>query len=171
MKKYISVLFILLLLGAAGCSRHEEKPVQAVEGSIAPDFTLKDLGGKEVRLSDLRGKIVVLNFWATWCPPCREEIPSMMHLNQVMAGKQFQMLAVSQDEDGKEAIEAYFRKSSNNLPALIDADQKIGKRYGLTGVPETFVIDKKGVILKKVVGALDWSNPGIIRDLSEAASK
>jgi peroxiredoxin len=171
MKKYISLLFVVLLLGSAGCSRHEEKPTQAVEGSTAPDFTLKDLGGKDVRLSDLRGKIVVLNFWATWCPPCREEIPSMMRLNQAMTGKQFQMLAVSQDEGGKEAIETYFSKSSNNLPALIDNDQKIGKRYGLTGVPETFIIDKKGVILKKVVGALDWSQPAILHDLTDAASR
>lgn len=171
MKKYISLLFILLLLGAAGCSRHEEKPAQAVEGSTAPDFTLKDLNGKEVRLSDLRGKIVALNFWATWCPPCREEVPSLMRLNQAMAGKQFQMLAVSQDEGGKEAVEAYFRKSSNNLPALIDSDQKVGKRYGLTGVPETFIIDKNGVILKKIVGGLDWSGPEVIRDLTAAAMR
>ena len=171
MKKYISLLFILLLLGAAGCSRHEEKPSQAVEGSTAPDFTLKDLNGKEVRLSDLRGKIVVLNFWATWCPPCREEVPSLMRLNQAMAGKQFQMLAVSQDEGGKEAVEAYFKKSSNSLPALIDSDQKVGKRYGLTGVPETFIIDKNGIILKKIVGGLDWSSPEIVRDLTDAAMR
>jgi peroxiredoxin len=171
MKKYLSLLFLVLLIGAAGCSRHEEKLSQAVEGSTAPDFTLKDLSGKDVRLSDLRGKIVVLNFWATWCPPCREEIPSMMHLNQAMAGKKFQMLAVSQDEGGKEAIESYFSKSSNNLPALIDSDQKTGKRYGLTGVPETFIIDKNGVILKKVVGGMDWSRPEVIRDLTEAASR
>ena len=171
MKKLVCLLFAVLLIGAAGCSRHEEKPTQAIEGSTAPDFTLKDLSGKDVRLSDLRGKIVILNFWATWCPPCREEIPSMMSLNKAMVGKKFQMLAVSQDEGGKEAIEAYFSKSSNNLPALIDIDQKIGKMYGLTGVPETFVIDKNGVILKKVVGAMDWSRPEIVRDLTEAASR
>ena len=95
----------------------------------------------------------------------------MMSLNKAMAGKKFQMLAVSQDEGGKEAIESYFSKSSNYLPALIDSDQKTGKRYGLTGVPETFIIDKKGVILKKVVGALDWSRPEIVRDLAEAAAR
>ena len=171
MKKYIGLLLLLLLLGAPGCSRKEEKLSPATEGNPAPDFILKDLGGREVKLSDFRGKIVVLNFWATWCPPCREEIPSMMRLNQAMAGKQFQMLAVSQDEGGKEAVEAYFRKSSTTLPALIDMDQKVGKRYALTGVPETFIIDKKGLILKKVIGALDWSRPEIVRDLTDAAIK
>lgn len=169
MKTWILLSLMLLLFAFSGCSKKQEAP--AAEGTIAPVFALKDLGGREVKLSDLKGKVVLLNFWATWCPPCREEIPSMMRLNQTMAGKPFQMLAVSEDEGGKEAIEAHFRKSGTNLPALLDTDQAIGRRYGLTGVPETFIIDKKGVILKKVVGSIDWSDPGVIAFLSDAALK
>jgi len=162
MKRYLCLSLLVMLLVLPGCTR-KEKP--ALKGNSAPDFTLKDLSGKDVKLSSLRGKVVVLNFWATWCPPCREEIPSMMRLNQAMAGKPFQMLAVSQDEGGKEAVEAYFQKSGANLPVLLDAGKAVGKRYGLTGVPETFVIDTKGVILEKVVGAMDWSDPAVLRFL------
>ncbi len=85
-----------------------------------------------------------------------------MRLNEAMAGKPFQMLAVSEDEGGKNAVESYFSKSGTMLPALLDTDQKVGQRYGLTGVPETFVIDAKGVILKKVVGAMEWTDPNVI---------
>ena len=160
MKRNLFLALLVLMLVLPGCTKKEEKP--AVTGNPAPDFTLKDLSGKEVRLSELRGKVVLLNFWATWCPPCRQEIPSMMLLQKAMAGKPFQMLAVSEDAGGKEAIEGYFKESGTLLPALMDTEQAVGQRYGLTGVPETFVIDAKGVILKKVVGAMDWNDPGVI---------
>ena len=165
MKKWVCLVLIILSVALlAGCSR-QEAPV--VEGKTAPDFTLKDLAGRQVRLSDYRGKVVLLNFWATWCPPCREEIPSMVRLNQVMAGKPFQMLAVSIDEGGVDAIEAFFKKSGSVLPALLDTDHAVSKRYGTTGVPETFVLDKKGVIMKKVIGGMDWSDPQVISYLNE----
>jgi peroxiredoxin len=167
MKRYLCLSLMLLLIALPGCSRKEaQKPV--VQGSTAPDFALKDLSGKEIKLSSLRGKVVVLNFWATWCPPCREEIPSMMRLNQMMAGKPFQMLAVSEDAGGKAEVEKYFAESKTMLPALLDTDQQVGQLYGLTGVPETFVIDTKGVILKKVIGAMDWSDPGVVGFLNNA---
>jgi peroxiredoxin len=155
-------LAVLLLITVAGCTKEQPLPR---EGGQAPDFVLKDLSGREVRLGDLRGKVVLVNFWATWCPPCRGEIPSMMKLNSAMAGKQFQMLAISIDEGGKDAVEGFFRESGAKLPALLDSDQKISKLYGATGVPETFVVDKKGVILKKVVGAMDWSDPQVVQFL------
>ena len=165
MKKCLCLMLSVLLCALPGCSS-KEKP--ALQGNPAPDFTLKDLSGKAQKLSDLKGKVVLLNFWATWCPPCREEVPSMVRLNQAMTGKPFQMLAVSIDEGGKDAVERFFSKSGNALPALLDTDQSVSKRYGLTGVPETFVIDKKGVILKKVVGAMDWSDPQVIGFLENA---
>jgi thiol-disulfide isomerase/thioredoxin len=168
MKRFFCLSLFVLLIALPGCTR-EEKP--AVEGNPAPAFSLKDLDGREVKLADLKGKVVVLNFWATWCPPCREEIPSMMHLNQVMAGKPFQMLAVSIDEGGQAAVAGYFKQSGNSLPALLDPTQGVAKRYGTTGVPESFVIDKKGVILKKVVGAVNWSDPAAIQFMTDAAMK
>ena len=166
MKQWLVIGMVLLTLGSVGCSKEKEKggaPAKvAAEGELAPDFTARELSGSEVRLSSLRGKVVLVNFWATWCPPCREEIPSMVALNRQMAGKPFRMLALSIDDGGKGAVEEFCKKSGQGLPALLDTDQQVGKLYGITGVPETFVIDKKGVILKKVVGGLDWSAPEVV---------
>src|SRR6266704_2384591 len=116
MKRFFCLSLLLLSFALPGCTK-EEKP--AMEGNPAPKFSLKDLDGREVKLADLTGKVVLLNFWATWCPPCREEIPSMMRLNSAMAGKPFQMLAVSINEGGAQEVEAYFKQSGTNLPALL----------------------------------------------------
>ncbi|RNC71058.1 MAG: TlpA family protein disulfide reductase [Desulfuromonadales bacterium] len=168
MRTIIRLLPLLMLVALLGCSK-ETKP--ALEGNPAPDFTLNTLNGEVVKLSELRGQVVLLNFWATWCPPCRQEIPSMMRLNAAMAGKPFRMLCVSIDDGGKVAVEEFFRKSGFTLPALLDGDKRAGKLYGLTGVPETFVISKSGVILKKVVGAMEWDQPEVIGFLNEAMNK
>jgi thiol-disulfide isomerase/thioredoxin len=155
-----------LILSAAcllviGCSTKKES-VQSVavvkEKSPAPDVTVTSLKNVSLKLSDLKGKVVLLNFWATWCPPCREEIPSMMKLNSAMAGKPFQMVAVSVDEGGVPAIESFFKESAYNLPAYTDPDGNAAKTYGVTGVPETFVIDKNGILVKKVIGPLAWDS-------------
>jgi peroxiredoxin len=168
MKRLIWALLLLAVVAASGCTKHEA-PV--AEGSVAPDFTLQDLSGKPVQLASLRGKVVLLNFWATWCPPCREEVPSLVRLNQAMQGKPFQMLAVSVDEGGKNAVETFFKKGGATLPALLDTDAKVARLYGTTGVPETFVIDPKGVILKKVAGPMDWASREVIAALEEVMKK
>jgi peroxiredoxin len=169
MKKWFYAVLVIALFVLPGCSRKDEGP--AVVGKPAPDFALQDMSGRMVKLSDFRGKLVMLNFWATWCPPCREEIPSMVKLNQLMAGKPFQMLAVSIDEGGGEAVAAFFKGAGITLPALLDTDNSVSRRYGTTGVPETFVIDSKGVVLKKVVGAFDWTAPEVIGFLDENIKK
>jgi len=170
MKRLVYIILLVCIANLAACSTREE-PQTAEEGKPAPDFTLVDLAGQKTRLSDLRGKVVLVNFWATWCPPCREEIPSMANLNRIMAGKPFRMLAISIDQGGKTAVEAYFSKSGKILPALLDTDGAISKLYGTTGVPETFVIDRKGVIIKKVIGALNWSDPEVVEFLNETMNR
>jgi peroxiredoxin len=164
MKRYVFAAIILAALVVSACAKKE---LPAIEGNAAPDFTLKDLSGHPVQLSSLKGKVVLVNFWATWCPPCREEIPSMVKLNQAMQGKPFQMLAISVDEGGKDAVTSFFQKAGVTLPALLDTDGSVAKRYGTTGVPETFVVDNKGVILKKVIGPMDWTAPEVIATLDE----
>ncbi|WP_026842177.1 TlpA disulfide reductase family protein [Citrifermentans bremense] len=159
MKRILAVLLLLLAVMASGCSKKE---VPAQEGAAAPDFTLSDLSGKQVQLSSLKGKVVLVNFWATWCPPCREEIPSMVKLNQIMQGKNFQMLAISIDEGGKQAVQEFFRQNGVALPALLDTDGSVSRRYGTTGVPETFIVDGKGMIRKKVIGGVEWSSPEVV---------
>lgn len=164
----IFFLFVLCLLTAlTACSKQDSSKksagTAAVEKSPAPDVSLVALSnGSALKLSDLKGKVVLLNFWATWCPPCREEIPSMMKLNSAMAGKPFQMVAVSIDEGGKPAIEAFFKESGMSLPTYLDASGASSKSYGITGVPESFIIDKQGVIVKKVVGGVSWDAPEVI---------
>jgi thiol-disulfide isomerase/thioredoxin len=167
MKRLVSISLLLCIVTLIACSR-KETPQPAMEGKAAPDFTVRDLAGKETRLSDLKGKVALVNFWATWCPPCREEVPSMAELNRLMAGKPFQMLAISIDEGGKEAVEAFFRQANTSLPAYLDSNGTIGKMYGITGVPETFVIDRNGVIIKKLIGPLDWTAPEVVKFLNEA---
>jgi thiol-disulfide isomerase/thioredoxin len=148
-----------------GCSTKKE-PAQSMEvvkeKSPAPEVNVNSLKNVPLKLSDLKGKVVLLNFWATWCPPCREEIPSMMKLNSAMVGKPFQMVAISIDEGGLPAIEAFFKESGFNLPTYTDPDGKAARTYGVTGVPETFVIDKNGILVKKVIGPLAWDSADTI---------
>jgi peroxiredoxin len=171
MKRFLLFLFLVAIMAVTGCSEKSSPGGGAREGASAPDFTLTDAAGQKVTLSSLRGNVVFLNFWATWCPPCREEIPSMMRLNKAMEGTQFRMLAVSIDDGGIPAVEAFFKKTGFTLPALSDPGQSIGKMYGITGVPETFVLDKKGVIVKKVVGGMDWSAPESVKFFKELAAQ
>jgi len=179
--KLTATLLILGLCLVTACSKEKSEgkkdgaPSKAVtaaaEGSMAPDFSIKDLQGKEVKLSELKGKVVLVNFWATWCPPCKEEIPSMVKLNKAMEGKPFQMLAISIDEGGKADVESYFKSSGNTLPAYLDSDGAISKVYGVTGVPETFVVDKSGKVQKKIVGGLDWNSAEVLSYLNELLQK
>lgn len=122
----------------------------------ASDFSLPTLRGNYVKLSDYRGKVIFLNFWATWCPPCREEMPSMEALYQRLKGRDFEMLAVSIDRKGKEVVGPFVEKYGLTFPVLLDPENKTYNLYGLRGIPETFIIDKNGVIVYKVIGAQDW---------------
>lgn len=168
MKQFLilSVIFVaIIIVNITGCNKQSNTTGQqqsAVESKLAPDITVKSINNESLTLSSLKGKVVILNFWATWCPPCREEIPSMMKLNSTMAGKPFQMVAVSIDEGGKKAVEDFFTESHFSLPAYLDSDTSAAKIYGITGVPETFVIDKNGVIVKKVIGPIDWNSSEVL---------
>lgn len=167
MKRLVSISLLLIIITMTACSR-KETAQPAVEGRPAPDFTVRDLTGKETRLSDLKGNVVLVNLWATWCPPCREEAPSIADLNRLMAGKPFRLLAISIDQGGKEAVDAFFKQARISLPAYLDSDGAIARMYGITGVPETFVIDKKGVIIKKVIGPIEWNAPEVVKFLDDA---
>jgi peroxiredoxin len=142
-------------------------------GSPAPDFELPELDGDTIRLSDLRGKVVFVNFWTTWCAPCREEMPSMDRLNQRLQGSEFVMLSVSVDEGGEPSVREFLGEDSYSFPILMDAttSRRLGSRtgmaYGISGVPETFIIDREGYIIDHFVGALDWTQPDMIAYFEE----
>jgi cytochrome c biogenesis protein CcmG, thiol:disulfide interchange protein DsbE len=138
-------------------------------GSTAPAFRAKDLAtGRVVTLADYRGKVLLVNVWATWCAPCRVEMPSMERLYRRLGGPDFRVLAVSIDEDGDSVVTAFAREMGVTFDILHDRTGAIKPAYQATGVPESWVINRDGVIIKKVVGPSEWDAPvneGLIRRL------
>ncbi len=123
----------------------------------APHFTLKDLNGKEVKLEDHRGKIVFINFWATWCPPCRDEMPSMEKLYTEFKERDFTMLAVDLQESAKE-VRAFKERFKLNFPILLDSDGRVGSEYGVISIPTTYLIDREGYVIGGALGPRDWAS-------------
>ena len=153
---------MLALLGLlAGCYSGSRPPRI---GGAAPDFTVRD-GTRAVSLHDLRGKVVVLNFWATWCPPCIEEMPSMVEMQQQLKSRGVTVLAVSVDVDQK-AYQTFIKDHKVDLLTARDADQQSNTLYGTSQFPETYVIDRQGVIRRKFIGAVNWTSPEIVDYLS-----
>jgi cytochrome c biogenesis protein CcmG/thiol:disulfide interchange protein DsbE len=134
-------------------------------GSNAPDFTVKDSDHK-ITLSEFRGKVVVLNFWGTFCPPCVEETPSMVRMQARLKDKGVVVLGVSIDVDDA-AYHKFLKDFNVNMVTVRDGDQKAASLYGTFGWPETYVIDRQGVIRRKFIGAVDWTSPEITDYLSK----
>lgn len=132
------------------------------KGMPAPAFTLAGLDGNMVSLDDYKGKVVLLNIWATWCPPCVEEMPSMEKLYQELEDEEFEILAVSIDASGSKIVTPFMKKHNLSFPALTDTQGTLKNLYQTTGVPESFIIDKGGIISEKIIGPRDWAQPGII---------
>lgn len=130
----------------------------AGKGQSAPDFTLNDMQGKKVSLADLKGKVVILNFWATWCPPCREEMPSMEMLYRKFKDQGLVILAVNVEKDGAKLVQSFLQRSPYTFPILLDDDAEVQNRYKVFRFPETFIIDRNGNVVEKVVGAIDWTS-------------
>jgi len=158
----IGVGIIVLLQINKSSFNPAEKP-RFEKGMPAPNFTLPDLDGNMVSLADYKGKVVLLNIWATWCPPCVEEMPSMEKLHQALKDEKFAILAVSIDESGAEAVRPFMKKHKLSFLALIDTAGAINSLYQTTGVPESFVIDKDGRIVEEVIGPRDWAAASAIR--------
>ncbi len=175
-KRYAAAVGIALVLGAAGgCSggpepepgRAQTAPAaKAEKGHPAPDFELTGFDGKTWRLSDLRGKVVFVNLWATWCPPCREEIPSMVRFYRRYRDRGVEILAVSEDRD-PEAVRSMIRKAGMAFPVMMDRDKTVYGLYRATGVPETHLIDKRGVIRHTVIGPFNWEAPEVARAVEQ----
>jgi cytochrome c biogenesis protein CcmG/thiol:disulfide interchange protein DsbE len=127
--------------------------------TLAPDFSIVDLSGKTVRLSAFRGRVVLVNVWTTWCPPCRDEMPSMERLYRELAGPDFELLAVSEDEGGVDVVRRFAEDLGVTFPVLYDPERQVGTRYGVWGYPETFVIDRGGRIVEHVIGPRTWDTP------------
>ena len=133
-------------------------------GQLAPDFELSDLEGRPVALAALRGKVLFVNFWATWCAPCRDEAPSLQKLYARLQPRGFEVLAVSIDASSEEgAVRDFVREFSLGFPILADPKQRAYRSFGATGVPETYLIDADGRLAEKFIGPRDWSQPRYAR--------
>jgi cytochrome c biogenesis protein CcmG, thiol:disulfide interchange protein DsbE len=134
-------------------------------GSSAPDFTVQDSDHK-VTLSQFRGQVVVLNFWATWCPPCVEETPSLVRMQNRMKDKGVVVLAVSIDVDDG-AYHKFLKDYGVNMVTVRDEDQKAASLYGTHGWPESYIIDRSGIIRRKFIGPVQWNSPEVTEFLSK----
>ena len=148
---------------AYGATRYLRKELFPVElGSKAPDFKAFTLDSvpREKRLADYRGKVLMINVWATWCLPCRVEMPSIEALNKAYASKGLKIVAVSIDDPGTDAtIRAFVKQYGLTFEVLHDPQARISDSYDITGYPETFIIGRDGVIRKKLMSATDWNSP------------
>jgi peroxiredoxin len=149
----------LALALAPGCARKgTESAIPADAGTIgskAPEFALQDLSGKTVRLSDYAGKVVIVDFWATWCGPCRAEVPDFVRLQSKYRDKGLVILGLSLDENGEKLVRDFAKEYGVNYPMLL-ANPETARRYGgIVGIPTTFVLDRKGQIAQKFIGQVE----------------
>ena len=163
MRRLTIIIVLLVLAGFAGYI-YTNLPTTAaiVIGDVAPSFTLEDTKGNQISLSDLRGKIVLVNFWATWCPPCIEEMPSMEQLNAAMANDDFVLLAINTEDNGRAVVPPFLNQTPFTFPILYDDKGDVQKRYGVYKFPESFIILKDGTVDQKIIGPLDWASPKTI---------
>ena len=150
---------------------------EVITDRAAPAFDLKDVAGKRTRLADLRGKLVLVNFWATWCPPCVEELPSIIKLNQLVSGsdlgRDVAVITISADEEPKKvtALMKKFGAPGKALPVLIDSQKKVPTAFGTTKFPETYLIDRQGKLRYRFINKRRWDSDEALQCLRNAAAK
>lgn len=162
-------LYIFCLILFSRTDLHAEGMEYPAENFFAPSFELPSLKGKKIKLADFRGKIVFINFWATWCVPCKTEMASMEKLYQRFKGRDFQMLAISVDKDIS-AIKPYLKKYNLTFLTLLDPKSLTKRKYKTMGLPGTYVVDKRGIILHKAIGPRDWFTQAIIETFEQLVS-
>ena len=136
----------------------------------APDFSARDMDGAVHTLSAYRGKVVIINFWATWCPPCREEMPSMERAWQILRHEDIVMLAVNVGED-EDTIFEFTASYPVEFPLLLDPESTMINNWPVRGLPTTFVIDPQGRIVYRAIGGRDWSAPGVLQKIRALKSR
>jgi thiol-disulfide isomerase/thioredoxin len=167
-KLFVTILTVLLVLvgtpvladTAESALSYQFSPVTPL--IAAPDFTLEDMDGESYKLHDYRGKVVLINFWATWCPPCRKEMPALEALYKKLGGDSFAVLAVNQWED-PDHVFAYTGELNvfPTFPILFDPDSAVSEKYRVKGLPTSFLIDKQGRLAYRAVGGRDFDHPEV----------
>jgi thiol-disulfide isomerase/thioredoxin len=160
----VAIGIALVVFGRRDDSR--PKPMPVFENYEAPDISLRDIGGNSWRLSARRGSVVLINFWATWCDTCKEEMPGLQRLYDAKkSDPKFELVTILFDDDPTAGIK-YLKENGYTLPLYIDTDGSAAVAYGLTGVPETYVVGKKGILRKKIIGPADFDDPGAVAFLT-----
>jgi len=172
MKKYlaVAVLIGLVIWGfysvqndselKATSTRTNELKVGLEVGNLAPDFELKNVEGNSIKLSSLKGKKVILNFWASWCPPCRQEMPDMAKFYVDQKDKGIEILAVdlTNTEKSREDVTNFMRANSITFPVVLDENGKVSQLYNVASIPASFIIDSQGVIQRELVGPMTYNS-------------
>ncbi|MEE9281863.1 MAG: TlpA disulfide reductase family protein [Myxococcota bacterium] len=161
-QRVLLLVVAVLVAGAAGALvgiRGSATPPLR-QGAIAPDFSLPALDGRERSLSELRGRVVFVNFWATWCAPCEEEAPALDRLYRRLRDEDFEILAVSIDAPGQRSrVNEFGQEYSLSFPILLDPEQRAYAAYKASGVPETFLVGPDGRLVERFIGPRDWDQP------------
>ena len=148
-----AVLFIVLVNGRLGVRRAVAlRP--AGERAISPDIRLPDLNGNLWRMSDKKGQVVLVNFWATWCPPCRAEIPDLVRIAREFRSSDFELVGIAMDEDGPKVVRDFLARSTVDYTVLLPSIREIAA-FGVETLPSTYLVDKRGKVAKSFVGAVD----------------
>ena len=162
------VLTAILIMSGAGAGFHKNdnptaRPSQVTQASAdntsfkpAPDFGLKDLAGKMVNLADFKGKVVIINFWATWCGPCRAEIPSLIKLRDQYHGRGLEIIGISLDEDGPKPVVEFVEKYKINYPIVIGSLTEVNAYGPFDAIPTTFIVDRQGKIRSQHLGMVSY---------------
>ena len=161
---------LLILTTNVNADNDNQTLPKLAEPFIAPDFTLKGEDGNTYRLKDYRGKVVILNFWATWCPPCREEMPSMERAWRQIKDKGIVMLGINVGEDADTIFE-FTGQYSMTFPLPMDINGEVVKQYPIRGLPTTYIIDPAGMATHRAVGSREWDAPEILQQLEELKTK
>lgn len=170
--KIIKPLIVVLIVAAfitivliAPQGQRSGRSIASV-GIKAPDFRLNEPNGKTWQLSDMQGSVVLINFWATWCSSCRDEMPSLQNLYNIVKGDPRFHLITILHKDSPENASSYLKQNSYSLPFVTDTDGSVSAAYGLTGVPETFIVDKKGVLRDKIIGPVEFNSKETVEYLT-----
>ncbi|MEW6675678.1 MAG: TlpA disulfide reductase family protein [Nitrospirota bacterium] len=155
-KLFLVIIPLILVFSFTSCKKGEDEEAEikfAKTGSAAPEFTLKDINNKNVSLSDYRGKVVVIEFWATWCPACRASIPELVTVYNKYMDKDFTILAISINEgqDVQKKLVAFAKEFGMTYPVLL-ADMNTTFQYGVNSIPHTFIVDKESIIKNQYLG-------------------
>lgn len=170
MKRWILLFFLILLAGLSIWYVSKGYHPSPKEGTFAPAFSLTNSSGKTYSLSDYQGKVVLINFWATWCHPCVSEMASLDRLYQKLKDKNFELLAISVDEGGWTEINEFLKKHPVNFPIVLDSDYIVADQYGTYRVPESYLLDTQGKIVDKILGAQEWDSPEMLSMIQKVLS-